>query len=53
MGATAAMGIWVRRRGWKVVMAMAKAACEAADRVTAEAIWGDRGDCGAGGNDQR
>ena len=33
MGATAAMGNWVRRRGWKMVMAMAKAACEAADRV--------------------
>ena len=46
MGATAAMGNWVRRRrGWKMVMAMAKAACEAADRVAPTmGLWWRGGD---------
>ena len=54
MGATAAMGNWVRRRGWKMVMAMAKAACEAADRVAPTmGPWWRSGDGGNGGSSER
>ena len=54
MGATAAMGNWVRRRGWKMVMAMAKAACEAADRVAPTmGLWWRGGDGDNGGSSER
>ena len=53
MGATAAMGNWVRRRGWKMVMAMAMAACEAADRVAPTmGPWWRGGDGDNGGSSE-